>query len=94
MWELMTCEVPFRGVSHDLIDAQVTRGVRPRIPSPLPEGFPAAYEQLITRCRAALGPIKAPKSVEVWAEIPRSPVGKVLRREVRDRYWTGGSRIL
>ena len=51
-------------------------------------------EQLITRCRAALGPIKAPKSVEVWAEIPRSPVGKVLRREVRDRYWTGGSRIL
>ena len=50
LWELMTCEVPFRGVSHDLIDAQVTRGVRPRIPSPLPEGFPAAYEQLITRC--------------------------------------------
>jgi len=50
MWELLTCEKPFHGVSSDLIDAQVTRGVRPRIPSPLPEGFPPAYEQLLLRC--------------------------------------------
>ena len=44
-------------------------------------------EQLISQCRLVLGPIKSPKSVECWAEIPRSPVGKVLRRQVRDHFW-------
>jgi hypothetical protein len=50
MWELMTCKVPFDKVSPDLIDAQVTRGVRPPIPSPLPEGFPPAFVDIIMRC--------------------------------------------
>jgi len=49
-------------------------------------------EQLISRCRLALGPIKTPKSLECWAEIPRSPVGKVLRRQVRDHFWREASK--
>lgn len=40
MLELMTCMVPFDGVSPDLIGDLVMRGVRPSIPSPPPEGFP------------------------------------------------------
>jgi serine/threonine protein kinase len=40
MWELMTCLPPFDGVAPDLIAVQVKSGVRPPIPSPLPEGFP------------------------------------------------------
>ncbi len=50
LWELMTCMVPFDGVSPDLIDAQVTRGIRPPIPSPLPEGFPPAFADIIMAC--------------------------------------------
>jgi serine/threonine protein kinase len=49
MWEFSTCEVPF--VDHPgLIDTLVLRGVRPPIPSPLPEGFPADYFALMQEC--------------------------------------------
>ena len=33
--------------------------------------------------KARLGSVKAPKQVEVWPELPRSKVGKVLKKEVR-----------
>jgi fatty-acyl-CoA synthase len=32
-----------------------------------------------------LGSVKAPKQVEVWPDLPRSRIGKVLKTEVRDR---------
>ncbi|MGH8429545.1 MAG: AMP-binding protein, partial [Solimonas sp.] len=35
----------------------------------------------------ALGGVKTPKTVEIWPSLPRSPVGKVLKRAVRDRFW-------
>lgn len=47
---------------------------------------------LMAHCRERLGPIKAPKSVEVWPALPRSQVGKVLKRNIRDRFWVGHSR--
>jgi acyl-CoA synthetase (AMP-forming)/AMP-acid ligase II len=31
--------------------------------------------------------MKTPKRIETWDELPRSPIGKVLKREVRDRFW-------
>lgn len=49
-------------------------------------------QALIAHCKAALGSVKAPKSVDFIDEIPRSPVGKVLKRELRKRYWTGRER--
>jgi len=42
--------------------------------------------QVIGACKQALGSIKAPKSVE-FRDLPRSPIGKVLRRKLRDEYW-------
>ena len=50
MWELMTCLLPFDGVAPDLIGFQVKSGVRPPIPSPLPEGFPPAFVDIIMAC--------------------------------------------
>ena len=44
-------------------------------------------EELIQFCKERLGSVKAPKMVEILPEMPRSPVGKTLRRAVRDRYW-------
>ncbi len=38
-------------------------------------------------CRSRLGGVKSPKAFEVWNEIPRSPVGKISRRMIRDLYW-------
>jgi acyl-CoA synthetase (AMP-forming)/AMP-acid ligase II len=49
-------------------------------------------ESALAFCRERLGSLKAPKSIEVWDQLPRSAVGKVLKREIRERYWAGQSR--
>jgi len=40
-------------------------------------------------CKEALGGLKTPKSVEFWTDLPRSAVGKVLKRDIRARFWEG-----
>jgi len=40
---------------------------------------------LISHCRENLTAYKIPREVEFLNELPKSPVGKVLRRELRDR---------
>ncbi|WP_326538602.1 AMP-binding protein [Pseudorhodoferax sp.] len=49
-------------------------------------------QQLLAACREKLGGVKAPKSIEVWPALPRSPVGKVLKKDIRERYWAGQAR--
>lgn len=49
-------------------------------------------EALIAHCRARLAAYKAPKAVRFVEEIPKSPVGKLLRRAVRDPLWEGRER--
>ena len=41
-------------------------------------------EQVIAHCRESLTNYKRPKQVEFVDEIPKSPVGKVLRRNLRE----------
>ncbi len=43
-------------------------------------------------CRERLGSMKTPKSIEVWPQLPRSAVGKVLKRDIRERFWVGNER--
>jgi acyl-CoA synthetase (AMP-forming)/AMP-acid ligase II len=38
-------------------------------------------------CRTRLGGVKMPKAIEVWDRLPRSPAGKVLKREIRAHFW-------
>jgi long-chain acyl-CoA synthetase len=42
-------------------------------------------EMLIAHCRENLTAYKIPREVEFLRELPKSPVGKVLRRELRER---------
>ena len=49
-------------------------------------------EALLEFCRRALGGLKTPKSVEIWPELPRSAVGKVLKKDIRRVYWAGRDR--
>jgi acyl-CoA synthetase (AMP-forming)/AMP-acid ligase II len=58
----------------------------------LKPGAAAAAEELVALCKAALGSVKAPKSVEFVDELPRNATGKILKREIRDRYWQGQAR--
>lgn len=48
--------------------------------------------ELIELCKSRLGSVKTPKAVDFVEELPRSAAGKVLKRELRDRYWEGHER--
>jgi acyl-CoA synthetase (AMP-forming)/AMP-acid ligase II len=50
---------------------------------------PADPEALIAWCAERLAGFKRPRAIEVWPELPLSPVGKILRRDVRDRMRAG-----
>ena len=41
-------------------------------------------EELLAHCRAKLTGYKCPREVEFRKELPKSNVGKILRRELRD----------
>ena len=51
-------------------------------------------DELIAMCKAELGSVKAPKSIEFRAELPKSPNGKVLKRVLREEFWAGQERAL
>jgi acyl-CoA synthetase (AMP-forming)/AMP-acid ligase II len=48
--------------------------------------------ELIAYCREHLASYKCPKSVDVVDALPRNPTGKVLKKDVRARYWQGRDR--
>jgi fatty-acyl-CoA synthase len=58
----------------------------------LRSGLSISAEELIAQTRARLGGYKAPKSLIFVDQLPTSVVGKVLRRQVRDKYWQGSAR--
>jgi acyl-CoA synthetase (AMP-forming)/AMP-acid ligase II len=60
----------------------------------LKHGASAEPAEIIALVKKQLGAVHAPKAVTFWAELPRSPVGKVLKREIRDRYWNGHERAV
>ena len=49
-------------------------------------------DELIAMVKEKLGGVKAPKSVDVMEDLPRSAVGKVLKTELRKPYWEGQGR--
>lgn len=58
-----------------------------------PDASPTA-EELIAFCGTRMAGYKKPKAIDFVDELPVSAYGKVLRREVRERYWDGQSRAV
>ena len=52
-------------------------------------GKEATAAELMAFCRAELADYKVPKSIDFCDELPRSPAGKVLKRELREPWWQG-----
>jgi len=57
-------------------------------------GAETTEQEIIALCKDRLGGVMAPKSVEFWPDLPKSAVGKVVRRVVREQYWAGRQRSL
>ncbi len=49
------------------------------------DGAAAAADEILAHCRERVGAVKTPKRLHVVASLPRSPVGKVVRREAREQ---------
>ncbi len=60
----------------------------------LKAGRQATAAEIIAFCRERLSGVKTPKAVQFVAELPRSPVGKVLKKDLRDGYWAETSRAI
>ncbi len=65
------------GVPDDKWGEAVTAAVQLR------DGQQASAHELIAFVRARLGPVQTPKHIHFHASLPRSPVGKVLKTELR-----------
>ena len=51
-------------------------------------------KELLDLCKDKLGSVKTPKSVDFMEQLPRSPAGKVLKNELRQRYWESQGRAV
>ena len=60
----------------------------------LKPGASITADEIIALCKARLGSVKAPKSVEFWDSLPRSPVGKVRKKDIRETFWKGRERAI
>ncbi len=60
----------------------------------LRQGQTAGEAELIAFLKERLAPFKVAKSVEILPVLPKTPVGKIARRDVKARYWTGQERMI
>jgi acyl-CoA synthetase (AMP-forming)/AMP-acid ligase II len=50
------------------------------------EGVPVTEDEIIKFCKQHMAGYKSPKSVEFVSELPKDPVGKILRKEIKAWY--------
>jgi long-chain acyl-CoA synthetase len=57
-------------------------------PADWAEAGPALAEDIMASLQGRLGRIKQPRQIDFDPELPRHPTGKLLKRLVRQRYWS------
>jgi fatty-acyl-CoA synthase len=55
----------------------------------LKPGQSLSEEELIAHCRTQLPGFKVPKSIEFFDALPKGGTGKILKKELREKYWEG-----
>ena len=66
-----------------------TWGEVPKALVVLKPGANANEGELIDHCRARLAHYKCPRSIEYLESLPRTGTGKILKRDLRKKYWHG-----
>jgi long-chain acyl-CoA synthetase len=77
-------EVGVIGIPDEKSGEKVVAYVVPSHPKP-------TADQIIAHCREGLAAYKIPQSVIFVDELPKSPIGKILRRELRSGAIASGS---
>lgn len=55
-------------------------------------GHTLSIPALLAHCRSRIGRVNSPVTIEEWAELPRTSVGKIDKRGIRQQFWAGASR--
>jgi acyl-CoA synthetase (AMP-forming)/AMP-acid ligase II len=55
----------------------------------LKPGEQLSESEVIAYCKAHLAGYKCPRSVDFIDSLPMNPTGKILKREIREKYWKG-----
>lgn len=76
------------GVPHDKWGEQVTAMVVKA------KGAEIDAEKIIAHAKARIGSVKAPKDVHFIDAIPRTPVGKMDKKKLREPFWGGSGRAV
>ena len=59
----------------------------------LKPGAQTTEQEIVDFCRSRIAHYKSPRSIEFLAALPRTGTGKVLKRELRKKYWGGQDTI-
>jgi acyl-CoA synthetase (AMP-forming)/AMP-acid ligase II len=59
------------------------------VPAP---GYAPTADELRTHCRSSIAGYKVPRTVEFVDRLPLSAAGKILKKDLRERYWSAESR--
>jgi acyl-CoA synthetase (AMP-forming)/AMP-acid ligase II len=62
-----------------------------RVTAVIEAGGDVEPDELVAFVKARIGSVKAPKQLELWPELPRSRLGKVLKADVRTALLRGRS---
>ncbi len=79
-------DVAVFGVPNEEFGEEVKAVVQPM---DMADAGPELEAELLAFCRASISHVKAPRSIDFMAELPRYPTGKLYKRLLRDRYWAG-----
>ena len=58
----------------------------------LKPGATATSDEIIAHCKSLIASYKCPKTVDFMDALPKSAAGKMLKRELRGKYWKGEAR--
>ena len=79
-------DVAVFGVPNEEFGEEVKAVVQPM---DMAAAGPELEQELLEFCRAHLAHYKCPRTIDFDAELPRHPTGKLYKRLLRDRYWSG-----
>ena len=60
----------------------------------LKPGAQATAEELIVHCKSRLAGYKCPKSILFRDALPKTPIGKILRKDLKQEFWKGNQRSI
>jgi acyl-CoA synthetase (AMP-forming)/AMP-acid ligase II len=57
-------------------------------------GKTVTEEEIMEHCKKTLAGYKCPKAVAFWEDIPKTIIGKIMKKEVKQKFWEGKDRMI